>query len=146
MAAPPACTPVPGGTMPIEFSIDHERRLILARAHGVFTHDDVFRYQREVWSNRGIAGYDEVVDMSDVERIVQPPVENVRDLASLAAEMDLGSEPSRLAIVAPTDIAFGLGRMYQAYRETDERSRKEVAVFRNRDDAFAFIRREKPRG
>jgi hypothetical protein len=130
-------------SMPIDYSIDHERRLVHARAHGVFTHEDVFGYQRDAWSSKDVAGYDEIVDMSDVESIVQPPVENVRDLASLAAEMDLGTAPSRLAIVAPTDIAYGLGRMYQAYRETDERSHKEVAVFRKRDDAFAFIRREK---
>jgi len=131
--------------VPIEYSIDHERRLVVARAHGVFSPEDVFGYQRDAWSRNDIAGYDEIVDMSDVESIVQPPVENVRDLASLAAEMDMGSAPSRLAIVAPSDIAFGLGRMYQAYRESDARSHKEVAVFRHREDALAFVRRETKR-
>jgi hypothetical protein len=32
--------------MPIEFEIDHDRRLVLARGHGVLIDSDVFGYQR----------------------------------------------------------------------------------------------------
>lgn len=48
--------------MPIEYTIDHERRLVLAKATGVFTDEDVFGYQKEVWSRPDVDGYSELVE------------------------------------------------------------------------------------
>lgn len=45
-------------------------------------------------------------------------------------------EPARVALVAPSDLAFGLSRMYQAYRED---ARREHRVFRSVDKARAWI-------
>ena len=42
-------------------------------------------------------------------------------------------------VVAPTTIAYGLGKMYQAMREMQDRSTKDVGVFRTRDEALAFL-------
>jgi hypothetical protein len=53
--------------------------------------------------------------------------------------MDARLSASRFAIVAPTDLAFGLGRMYGSYRSLDDRSTKLVGVFRSRDDALRFL-------
>jgi hypothetical protein len=64
--------------------------------------------------------------MSQVEGIVQPSADRIRQLAGLSAEMDVRSRTSRFAIVAPTDFAFGLGRMFDGYRNLDERSTKKV--------------------
>ena len=126
--------------MPIEYEIDHEQRLVKARGRGTLTHEDVFGYQREIWSRAEVAGYDELVDMSGVEAIDLPSVEEIRNLAGLSATMDSGGSTSRLAIVAPDDYAFALGRMYETYRALDSRSTKQVAVFRSRKDAMAFLR------
>lgn len=126
--------------MPIEYEIDHEQRLVEARGRGTLTHEDVFGYQREIWSRAEVAGYDELVDMSGVEAIDLPSVEEIRNLAGLSAAMDSGGSTSRLAIVAPDDYAFALGRMYETYRALDSRSTKQVAVFRSRKDAMAFLR------
>jgi hypothetical protein len=125
--------------MPIEYRIDHERRLVTARGYGVFGDEDVFRYQSEVWSRPEVAGYDELVDMSQVERIELPSIERVKELAQFSAKMDPRSSSSRLAIVAPSEFAFGLGRMYEAYRNLDDRSTKMVSVFRSMDEALAFL-------
>ena len=130
--------------MPIEYSIDHERRLVMARAHGVFTHDDVFGYQRGIWSQKDVAGYNELIDMTRVEHIALPSTERVRDLAKLAAAMDQPASHSKLAVVASEDIAFGLGRMFQAYRELDSRSTKEVGIFRTMQEALAFLEVDHP--
>jgi len=46
---------------------------------------------------------------------------------------------ARLAIVAPRDFEFGLGRMYGAHREMDNRSTKWVGVFRARPEALAWL-------
>ncbi len=125
--------------MPIEYRIDHERRLVLAKGRGTLTDDDVFGYQREVWSRPDVAGYDELMDMSEVERIVPPSAERVRDLARLSARMETGASASKFAIFAPSDFAFGLGRMYRAYRELQEQSTKQLGVFRTMDEALAFL-------
>jgi hypothetical protein len=130
--------------MPIDHEIDHARRLVLAHGRGTLTDEEVFAYQREVWSRADVMGYDELVDMTAVEHIALPSADRVQDLARLSAGMDTRARPSRLAVVAPTDAAFGLGRMYQAHRELDTRSTKQVGVFRTRAEALAFLGIEEP--
>jgi hypothetical protein len=65
----------------------------------------------------------------------------VEDLARLSAQMDweAGSHPQRLAIYAPTDISYGLGRMYQAHREMRSEGGRRVGVFRTMEEALAFL-------
>jgi hypothetical protein len=58
--------------------------------------------------------------------------------------MDPRDTKTRFAIVAPTDVAFGLGRMFQTYRELDRRSNKEVGVFRTMEEALAFLGVSRP--
>lgn len=125
--------------MPIEFSIDHEKRLVLAKGSGTLTDEDVFSYQREVWSRPEVAGYSELMDMSEVKQIALPSMDRVRDLAKLSASMDTEEVASKFAIVAPSDLAFGLGRMYEMYRDLQARSSKQVGVFRTRKEALEFL-------
>jgi hypothetical protein len=125
--------------MAIEYQIDFGRRVVFTTACGTVTAEDLFGYQREVWSRPDVAGFDEVVDMSEVEEIAEPSAKQIIALAELSAEMDVRSTVSRFAIVAPQDLAFGLGRMYEAYRGLNRRSTKEVAVFRVRQDALAWL-------
>jgi hypothetical protein len=125
--------------MPIEYDVDHERRLVRVRAIGLITPTTLFEYQKEVWSDQTLAGYDELVDMSGVEQLEASSPSNVNALAGFSAKMDGKSQPTKLAIVAADDLTFGLGRMYQAYREMKPGSNKEVAVFRTMPDALAWL-------
>jgi hypothetical protein len=125
--------------VPIEYRIVHQRRLVLAKGHGTLTDQDVFGYQRDVWSLPEVGGYDELVDMTQVEDIALPSTERVRALASFSADMDVPSKTSRFAIVAPTEFAFGLGRLYEILGSHDDRRTKEVRVFRSLDEAKAFL-------
>jgi hypothetical protein len=125
--------------MPIHYRVDHERKAVFAEGSGMFTDADVFGYQREVWSRPDVHGYCELIDMTAVEKIEQPTPERIEQLAQLSAEMDATARSTRFAIVAPTAIAFGLGKMYQAMREMQDRSAKEVGVFRTRAEALAFL-------
>jgi hypothetical protein len=125
--------------MPLEHRIDHGLRLVLTRAIGTLTDDEIFAYQREVWSRPDVAGYDELVDMSDVEHVAVPSTHRVTQLASFSAAMDARTPVSRFAIVAPRDFEFALGRMYEARRELDSRGTKRVGVFRTRAEALAWL-------
>lgn len=125
--------------MPIVYRIDHESRLVLARGYGVVTDADVFGYKCAAWAGTDVVGFDEMIDMTEVTEIALPSTDRIQELASAAAQMDSASAPSKLAIVAPGDLAYGLGRMFQVYRESEERSTKEVGVFRTLAEALAFL-------
>jgi hypothetical protein len=125
--------------MPIDYCIDHPRRLVIAQGRGTLTDDDVFGYQRSVWSRRDVAGYDELIDMSLVTRIDLPSCERVPELAQLSAAMDAPDKETKLALVAPKDLAFGLGRMYQAHRSMESANLKQVGVFRSLPEALRFL-------
>jgi hypothetical protein len=129
--------------MPIDYQIDHARRLVSARGRGVVTYQELVEYQVTVWSRPDVAGYDELVDMTAVEDIAQPSTDRVRELASLSAVMD-GGRPAKFAIVAPQNLTYGLGRMYQTYRGLEGPGTKEVGVFRNMDEALVFLGGGKP--
>lgn len=114
---------------------------MIARASGVLTDEEVFGYQREVFSNPAVAGYDELVDMTLVEEIQLPSHARARELAALSASMDPPGVETRFAIVAPQSEAFGVGRMYEMLREMQPGSGKKVGVFRTTEEAMAFLRR-----
>lgn len=125
--------------MPIEFTIDHARRLVTATARGMLTGQDVFGYQRTVWSRADVQGYNELLDMRAVEGIDMPSVDNMRALAQLSASMDIPATSSKFAIVATSDEAFGLSRMYETYRHLEGKSTKQVAVFRTLTEAYVYL-------
>ena len=125
--------------MPIEYRIDHERRVIIAKGKGAFTSEDMFQYQHEAWSQPGVAGYNELVDMTDVTEIVDPSVDDIRRLVELSASMDPPDSHARFAIAAPNKLMFGLGRMYEAYRELQPQSTKVVRVFKTVREAMDFL-------
>jgi hypothetical protein len=128
--------------MPFLYRIDTTIRVVVTAGHGMITDVDVFGYQREVWSRPDVGGYDELIDMTRVTSIEVSSSGRVRDLAALSADMDATVTGTRLAIVAPDDLAYGLGRMYQNYRELNPLTRREVGVFRTMEEALAFLQIE----
>lgn len=124
--------------MPFDHSIELERRRVTAVVTGRVAKEDFFTYQRAVWSRPEVAGFDELVDMTGAEQIEDATADAMRELAALSAEMD-SDHPRRLAIVAPADLFFGLGRMYETYREIEGPTARETAVFRTRAEAEAWL-------
>lgn len=125
--------------MKIEYQVDHEQQLVLARARKVLAEDDIYNYQREVWSRNDVVGYNELLDLSEVERVELTSTDSIEEFARLAVSMDVQATATRFAIVAPTDLMFGLGRMYEAYRNLNEQSTKQAHVFRARQEALAWL-------
>ena len=125
--------------MPIEHRILHHLRLVAARGIGMLAAEDLFDYQREVWSQPELAGYNELMDMTQTKGIVSPSPDRMRELAALSASMDTPPTWTRFAIVAPQDLAFALGELYEAYRRLEPKSTKDVAVFRTMAEALVFL-------
>jgi hypothetical protein len=128
----------------MEFRVDHDRRLVVAEGHGTVSLEELMQYQRDVWARSDAAGYDELMDMTDVRAALQPTPARMKELAESAATMDASRGRSRFAIVAPQHEFFGLGRMYEAYRGMASRSTRQVAVFRDRAQAMLWLAGEGP--
>lgn len=125
--------------MPIAYRLDHEARVIVAAAYGTLTDEEMFEYQQQGFKLDEAIGYDELMDLTHVKEITLPSTERVRELAGRAAGMDVVHGGSKLAVVAPGDLAFALGRMFQTIRELDPRSTTAVGVFRSSEEALAFL-------
>jgi hypothetical protein len=125
--------------VPIVYRVDHEARIVVAAGFGTMFDDDVFGYQREIAARADIAGYHLLIDMTQMKHVALPHVDRVADLAAEAAGMDAKHGPAKFAIVAPGDLALGLGRMFKARRELAPSSMMEVGVFRTMEGALNFL-------
>jgi hypothetical protein len=88
-----------------------------------------------------VSAYNELVDVSGVEKFTVPIPSGpeLERLAHCSAKDDHPTKRSKFAIVAPDELAYGLGRMYQSYRDLEPRSTKEVGVFRTLEEALNFL-------
>ena len=125
--------------MPIEYHIDHGRRLVIASASGKLTAEDFFNYKRNAWSLPDVRGFNELVDASKVEQISSLTFVKISELAKLSANMDDNTISTKLAIVASDTFLYGMGRLYEVFRNVNPRSTKKVSVFRSMQEAIDWI-------
>ena len=125
--------------MPIDYQIDAERRIVFATPKGTMTTEDLLQFIEEVWSRPDLRGFDELVDMSAVERVEYGSAWKVREIAGQAAQNDIPGVPTKFAIVAESDHHFKLGEMYRAFRDANPKSMREVRVFRGREEALRWL-------
>jgi hypothetical protein len=125
--------------MPLRYQIDDENRLVHMTGHGTVTDQEVFEYKQSVWSLERVAGYDELVDMRDVQKLAVPTADRLRELARLSAAMDVQT-PSKLAIVANDPVTVEVARTYEVLRKMDRRSTKKVSIFLTVEEAVLWLR------
>ena len=125
--------------MPIEYHIDHGRRLVLASASGKLTAEDFFNYKRSAWSLPDVRGFNELVDASKLEEILSLTVEKISELAKLSANMDDNTISTKLAIVASDTFLYGMGQLYEAIRNVNPMGTKKVRVLRSMQEALDWI-------
>ena len=125
--------------MPIVYRADPAMRRILAEASGPIGQQDLFAYKRAVGARPEWAGYDEVLDVSLVDSLLDIRLDNLKAVADFAASLDQPEQPSKFAIVAPQDLYFGLGRMYESLRESAPHSSRRIAAFRTRAEAERWL-------
>ena len=131
--------------MPIQYQINTGQRRILAVATGSIGERDLVGYQQDIGSRPELAGFDELIDLSLVDSLLDIHLSTIKHVADLAAAMEHDHPPSKLAIVAPQDIYFGLGRMFEAFRTQSDHTRKQVSVFRSLLEAEQWLAPPPPR-
>jgi hypothetical protein len=118
--------------------IDHERQRVVTSWGTVVTDAALMAYQKSVWNDPAVRGYDEVIDFRALET-VDVTSEGLEAVAHTAAGMDHPDEPSRFAIVIGGSLSFGLSRMYEAFREMNANASRRVMIFEERDAAMAWL-------
>lgn len=125
--------------MPIPHQIDSNRRRILATATGAIGQRDLFAHHREMASRPEWTEYDELLDVSWIDGLLDIHLDNLNQLAVESARSDGPDNPSRLVIVAPQNLIFGLCKMYVSLRKAAPGASREVAAFRSRKEAERWL-------
>ncbi len=125
--------------MPIAYQIDPDKHQIVATATGILNKRDLFAYQDGIASQPALAGYDEIFDATQVEGLVDIDLDSLKKLARVAASSDVADKFSKFVIVAARDLHFGLGRMYESFRECVPQSNRELAAFHSREEAERWL-------
>lgn len=118
--------------MGMSYRIDTARRLVVTRIWDTFSNDDLRDGISHLMADlRFDHRYRSLVDMRDVTSITV----DTRVLVE-AARTPIFTSGARRAIVALSDCAFGIARMYAAYAEHDGCS---VQVFRDVAEAEKWL-------
>jgi hypothetical protein len=122
--------------MPIDYSHDLERNLLLIRMFGELSDDDLVSYAENAVADELIdAGTNDFIDLSDVTATTAS-ADGVRQLNEILARGGRMRNAGKMAIVGPSDITYGMARMFQAYRDDTP---IVVQVFRTSDEGRAWI-------
>lgn len=122
--------------MPITARIHPDGPVRIVRFDGVIDEDMLLDAFRALWT---APDYDPALpELDDLSGATAMPVSSlaIRRLAGMAVETHAGAPGSRVAIFAPSDLAFGLSRMYTVFtQELPDQYR----VFRGWDEACAWV-------
>ncbi len=121
-----------------EHRVDHKRRRVITVWGPVVTDDSLLHYQRTVWGDDAVSGYDELIDFRGLEQ-VEVSSDGLRRVAIEAASDDAGRHGHRFAIVVGTDLTYGLSRMYELLRTSQASSSRIVRTFKVLDEALAWL-------
>jgi len=121
--------------MAFSFRIDTKHRLVLFKARGSFSSEDMLTCVEKVVSDPDFKpDFDHLVDLRDVTNFMSSA-----DDVKVRARRDHNSRKlnaSRIAIVSSSDIVFGMSRMYEILMDDADVT---VRAFRNMDEATSWL-------
>jgi hypothetical protein len=124
--------------MPVEYEVDTERGRILTRLVGDVTLREVVGHLRALAEDPALPERpDLLVDLSAMT--AYPDRHEVQSAAFEAERLAPKIGWQCCAIVAPVDLAFGIGRMFEMMAEPAFRA---TMVFRRRADAEQWLERQ----
>lgn len=122
---------------PISFSYDAQRRCRTARFAGPITDRELLdAFERLLRDPAYDASLNDLIDLRDVTHMGVTSA-GLHRLIALYDERAADAHGTRNAIVAPTDVLYGVSRMFQTLR--GECPPAEVEVFRSVDDAERWL-------
>lgn len=123
--------------MPASYRIDVARRLVLSRAWGVFTAQDLFEHYTALAADPAFdPSFSQLVDLREVEWVGMER----EDIRRHALERLFGDR-ARRALVVSSDLHYELARVYGAFAQY---ASQKVHVFRDMHDAEHWLGIEVP--
>lgn len=123
--------------MAYTYSIDPRQRLVVSRASGVFTPDDVLAVRRDVARDPAFdRTYDQIIDLTDAAELRF----DYGAMLSVAAS-SLSQSFVRRAIVARTPEQYSLACIFQV---ASEQSGQRIDIFATFDEAAEWVARRHP--
>ena len=118
--------------MPAAYLIDVERQLVISRAWGAVTNDDVREHNRALRADPLFdPGYRQLVDMTGI----------TEDLVDITTKREVSQNQVfapgvQRAWIASEDYTYGMARMYSVAAESRGQT---IGVFRARSDAEEWL-------
>jgi len=129
--------------MPANHHIDNNNQLIITTWEGIACDiefiEAIKHYQNNIQNRPDCITYNEVVDLSKVTSL-KLTTEGIKTIGSIASNTDSKELNKKLALIVSSNLAFGLARMYEAYRSFSNTSNKQIRVFKNSSDAFLWVK------
>jgi hypothetical protein len=121
--------------MPVTYSIDRNARILRTRCVGDVTFAEVENHFRELEQDPALGDdFDILLDLSELTAM---PTSGQLQAVSLEIERIQPKAPFRAcAVVATSDLLFGMGRMFEAYVEGRFTTSR---VFRQAAEAEAWL-------
>ena len=131
--------------MPANHYIDNKRQLIITtwegKAHDIEFIEAIKTYQEDIQNHPDYINYNEIVNLSEVTGF-KLSNEGIKTIGQIASNTDKSNGNRKLAIIVSSNLAYGLARMYVAFRSFSEKSKKEISIFKNENDAVEWIQKQ----
>ena len=128
--------------MPAKHHIDNKAKLIITEWEGdvidIDLIDAIKKYQKDIQSNPDYLYYNEVIDFSNAASI-KLSTKGIISIGQIASSTDHREINKKLAIIVNSKLAFGLTRMYLAYRSIEKNANKEARIFKKADEAYEWL-------
>jgi hypothetical protein len=120
--------------MPVSFSVDKQRRLVITTAFGTVTYSEIAAHQVGLRNHPDFdSSFDQLIDGTGVTKVAV----TVEEIRMVARQRIFGAD-SRQAFATSSDFAYGMARMFELYREASG-SGRPVRVFSSLDAAQEWL-------
>jgi ATP phosphoribosyltransferase regulatory subunit HisZ len=126
--------------MPFFYKIDKQRRLVMSTAAGVLTKADVIGHQDQLLKDPDFDP--SLSQLSDLSHVTGFEVTGA-DMREMT-ERTIFSSESRRAVIVSSELAYGLSRMFEIFRES--KGERGIRVFRKLEDALDWVVRKEESG
>ena len=130
--------------MPVKHHIDNKAKLIFTTWEGeaidIEFIEAIKKYQNDIQSQPEYIDYNEVVNLSKVTNI-KLTTEGIKIIGEIASKTDQNRVGRKLAFIVGSNLAYGLVRMYEIYRNLAKNADKELRVFKTAKDAIEWTKK-----
>jgi len=120
--------------MPLSFAIDKQLRLVISTASGTVTYSDIAAHQVGLKNHPDFdPSFDQLIDGTGVTNVAVT-AEEIRTVA----RQRIFAVNSRQAFATSSELAYGMSRMFELYREASG-SGRPVRVFNSLDAAQEWL-------